>query len=91
MSEIISSLLEYFLQRVKVSSSLSQSYKIPSSHASIPLYLFSIPLRSTLNDKRSKSPPSVHLSRQKSTKHGQEVNPFSMDLGDGQVAKDSAS
>jgi hypothetical protein len=25
------------------------------------------------------TPPSVHLSRQKSTKHGQEVNPFSME------------
>ena len=27
------------------------------------------------------TPPSVHLSRQKSTKHGLEVNPFSMDWG----------
>ena len=26
-------------------------------------------------------PPIVHLFRQKSTKHGQEVNPFSMDWG----------
>ena len=27
-------------------------------------------------------PPSVHLSRKKSTKHGHEVNLFSMDWGD---------
>ena len=82
-------MLEYFLQRVKVSSSLSQRYEIPSSHASIPLYLFSIPLHSTLNDKRSKNTPIVHLFRKKSTKHGHEVNPFSMDLGDVQMTKDS--
>ena len=28
-----------------------------------------------------KNTPIVHLSRQKSTKHGQGVNPFSMDWG----------
>ena len=64
MSEIISSLLEYFFATSESIFELTQRYEIPSSHASIPLYLFSIPLRSTLNDKRSKNTPQI-LSRQK--------------------------
>jgi hypothetical protein len=56
----------------------AQRYKIPSSHASIPLYLFS----PTLCYKQQNASPIVHLSSQKTTKLGQEVNPFSMDLGD---------
>jgi hypothetical protein len=59
-----------------------QRYKIVSSHASIPLYLFSISLRSTLNDKRSKSPPESTFPVKSQRNLEAKVNLFSMDLGD---------
>ena len=51
--------------------SLNNTSRISSSHVAkgIPYIISHI------------TPPSVHLSRQKSTKHGLEVNPFSMDWG----------
>ena len=59
-----------------------QSYEIPSSHASIPLYLFSIPLRSTLNDKRSNHLPASTFPVKSQRNLEAKVNLFSMDWED---------
>ena len=70
MSEIISSLLEYFFATSESIFEISQRYEIPSPFASIPQYLFSIPLRSTLNDKRAKKHRPPFPSKVNETKAG---------------------